>query len=35
VKSLRFKWGGEIEKWQKDIMHFLPSGIARLVMVYF
>ena len=26
MKSLDFKWGGEIKGWQKDFMHFSPSG---------
>jgi hypothetical protein len=26
LKSIGFKWGGEIEGKQKDFMHFLPSG---------
>jgi hypothetical protein len=26
MKQLGFKWGGEIHGWQKDFMHFSPSG---------
>lgn len=26
LKSIGFKWGGEIKGWQKDFMHFSPTG---------
>ena len=26
LKNIGLKWGGEIQGWQKDFMHFSPSG---------